>query len=164
MGEGNWEDMEKIWQYAFKKGLGDTEVAPSENPVLLTEAPLNPLRNRQARPPALAARRRVVVPARVDSPGLRARRTLGEERGASSTPSAAVAARANHLQLVHAVCYEANDRNLFRAKVRTCACGGGQPAQDTACWLNRPAGSNHCCWIQNSNTRRSARMHSFVSV
>ena len=81
VGEGNWEDMEKIWQYAFKKGLGDTEVAPSENPVLLTEAPLNPLRNRQARPPALAVRRRVVVPARVDSPGLRARRTLGEERG-----------------------------------------------------------------------------------
>ena len=45
MGEGNGEDMEKIWRYAFKKGLGDTEVAPSENPVLLTEAPLNPLRN-----------------------------------------------------------------------------------------------------------------------
>ena len=81
MGEGNGEDMEKIWRYAFKKGLGDTEVAPSENPVLLTEAPLNPLRNRQERPPARAVRRRVVVPARVDSPGLRARRTLGEERG-----------------------------------------------------------------------------------
>lgn len=41
----NWDDMEKIWEYIFFEGLPDVD---SENhPVLLTEAPLNPLKNRE---------------------------------------------------------------------------------------------------------------------
>ncbi len=39
----NWEDMERIWKYTF-----DTlNVVPEEHPVLLTEAPLNPTKNRE---------------------------------------------------------------------------------------------------------------------
>lgn len=40
----NWEDMELIWQHIYKNEL---KVSETEHPVLLTEAPLNPLRNRE---------------------------------------------------------------------------------------------------------------------
>lgn len=39
----NWDDMELIWRHAFDR-LGAT---PSEHPVVLTEAPLNPKANRE---------------------------------------------------------------------------------------------------------------------
>lgn len=40
----NWDDMGKIWQYAFEEEL---KVEPEEYPVLLTEPPLNPKQNRE---------------------------------------------------------------------------------------------------------------------
>ncbi|XP_048842096.1 uncharacterized protein LOC125714966 isoform X2 [Brienomyrus brachyistius] len=39
----NWDEMEKIWQHAFQQLC----VAPEDHPVLLTEAAMSPLENRQ---------------------------------------------------------------------------------------------------------------------
>ena len=41
----DWNDMEKIWQYLYSKD--QLQSYPEEHPVLLTEAPLNPARNRE---------------------------------------------------------------------------------------------------------------------
>ncbi len=40
----DWDAIEKIWSYTF---YNDLKVDPSENPVLLTEAPFNPRENRE---------------------------------------------------------------------------------------------------------------------
>ncbi len=40
----DWDAMEKIWHYIFHDRL---QVNPSEHPVLLTESPLNPAKNRE---------------------------------------------------------------------------------------------------------------------
>lgn len=39
----DWDDMERIWNYIYQSEL---ETASEEHPVLLTEAPLNPIHNR----------------------------------------------------------------------------------------------------------------------
>ncbi|KAL3089483.1 hypothetical protein niasHS_006867 [Heterodera schachtii] len=41
----DWNDMEKVWQYIYSSDQLKAE--PSEHPVLLTEAPLNPQTNRE---------------------------------------------------------------------------------------------------------------------
>nr|CAB3219905.1 alpha-centractin-like [Phallusia mammillata] len=41
----DWNDMERIWQYVYSKN--ELQTFPEEHPVLLTEAPLNPRRNRE---------------------------------------------------------------------------------------------------------------------
>ncbi|XP_069502832.1 actin-5-like [Ambystoma mexicanum] len=40
----SWDDMEKVWRYVYEQQL---KVNSRERPVLLTEAPLNPLQNRE---------------------------------------------------------------------------------------------------------------------
>ncbi|KAI5956406.1 ARP1 [Candida jiufengensis] len=39
----NWSDMEKLWYHMFEQ---DLKIQPSEHPLLITEAPLNPKSNR----------------------------------------------------------------------------------------------------------------------
>lgn len=41
----NWDDMERIWSHVYSEEL---KILSEEHPVLLTEAPLNPRRNRDA--------------------------------------------------------------------------------------------------------------------
>ncbi len=41
----NWEDMEKLWNYAFTKKLGIKDFSSSR--MMLTEAALNPIESRK---------------------------------------------------------------------------------------------------------------------
>lgn len=41
----DWNDMERIWQYIYSKD--QLQTFSEEHPVLLTEAPLNPRKNRE---------------------------------------------------------------------------------------------------------------------
>lgn len=41
----DWNDMERIWQYVYSND--QLQTFSEEHPVLLTEAPLNPRRNRE---------------------------------------------------------------------------------------------------------------------
>ncbi|KAF8363750.1 arp-1, partial [Pristionchus pacificus] len=41
----DWSDMEKVWQYIYSQE--QLNISPEEHPVLLTEAPLNPMSNRE---------------------------------------------------------------------------------------------------------------------
>jgi actin len=40
----NWDDMQKIWSHCFENEL---RISPQEHPILLTEAQMNPSRNRE---------------------------------------------------------------------------------------------------------------------
>ena len=40
----NWDDMEHLWDYTFNKKLG---INPAEHRIVLTEAPMNPVTNRE---------------------------------------------------------------------------------------------------------------------
>jgi centractin len=40
----DWDDMERIWQHLFMKEL---QVVPADHPILMTECPLNPKKNRE---------------------------------------------------------------------------------------------------------------------
>jgi len=40
----SWDDMERVWDYAFHK---DLQINPTEHPILLTEPPFNPKTNRE---------------------------------------------------------------------------------------------------------------------
>jgi len=40
----NWEDMEHLWSYTFYDAL---KVNPSETKIMLTEPPMNPVKNRE---------------------------------------------------------------------------------------------------------------------
>jgi centractin len=41
----SWSDMERVWSHVYDRD--NLNVPPEEHPVLLTEAPLNPYKNRQ---------------------------------------------------------------------------------------------------------------------
>ena len=41
----NWEDMELLWDHTFGKDI--LNIDPTNAKVLLTEAPMNPLKNRE---------------------------------------------------------------------------------------------------------------------
>lgn len=43
----NWQDMERIWEYAFAERLGVGESERRNGRILLTEAPQNPVKNRE---------------------------------------------------------------------------------------------------------------------
>jgi centractin len=43
----SWDDMERVWRYMYDCLGAQFNVKPEESPVLLTEAPLNPKKNRE---------------------------------------------------------------------------------------------------------------------
>jgi len=45
--DGSWSDMEAIWEHVYSKSAGGLNAKMDEHPVLLTEAPLNPMTNRE---------------------------------------------------------------------------------------------------------------------
>ena len=57
----DWGAMEKVWDHTFEHVLKLDPAARARTNILLTEAPLNPLHNRQA-PPLLPPRRLALPP------------------------------------------------------------------------------------------------------